>query len=377
MNDPRPARAVGHRANAVLVTTAFATGVLLSLAIRPASRTVEGNGAKAEQRSTRWRAPSAFPTALPILGEHMHRVSAQIRNATHGRLNVEVFDPGKLVPAFGITPAVRDGKVEAGFTSLIYDMGRIPASPLLAAVPFGMEPGAFAAWWYEGGGQQLAETTYAAHGVHPVLCGLIGPETAGWFRRAVRSTEDFVGLKIRFSGLGGRVLQALGASVTVLPAGEIYPALEKGAIDATEFSLPEIDQRIGFHRIVRYNLFPGWHQTFSAFHLLVNRARWAELDDSARTGVEMACTAGVTRMLARAEATQGAFIERFRASGGTAMRLPAPLLAELRATTTRVLETEAANDDRFARVLASQRAFSAQYRTWRHLGYLTPQERAP
>ena len=379
MTEPRAIRVVSHRAIAVLVAVAFASGLLVSLAVRPPTQRI-GKAPSTDilpGDTIRWRTPSAFGQTLPILGEHMRNVSDRVRSVSRGRLEIEVFDPGKLVPSFSISQAVRDGKVEAGFTWLGYDMGRIPVAPLLSSVPFGMEPWEFTAWWYEGGGQQMAQEAYHLHGVHPVLCGVIGPETAGWFRTEIKRVDDLVGLKIRFAGLGGRVLQNLGASVTVIPAGEIYPALEKGAIDATEFSLPEIDQRIGFDRIVGHNLFPGWHQPFTAFHLIIHPDRWTALDESTRAAVESACTAGVTRMLARAEATQGTFLERLKARGVTAERLPEPLLAKLREATTTMLATEAARAPQFARVLESQRAFRAQYRTWRRLAYLTLEETAP
>jgi TRAP-type mannitol/chloroaromatic compound transport system substrate-binding protein len=135
-----------------------------------------------------------------------------------------------LVPAMEITESVKEGKIEAGYQWVGHDQGRIPASTLIAAVPFGMEPMEFLAWWYYGGGQALGEALYQPHNVMPILCGITSPETAGWFREPVESLDDLVGVKIRFAGLGGRVLQQPGASVTMIPAGETFQALEKGAI---------------------------------------------------------------------------------------------------------------------------------------------------
>lgn len=318
----------------------------------------------------RWKVPVAFGTNLPALGDNIVYVADALKAASGGAVQMKVFEPGKLVPPFSITDAVKDKKVEAGYTWVGYDQGKIPSSPLLAARPFGMEPWEFAAWWYEGGGQALAEEVYAEHGVHPILCGLIGPETAGWFRNEITSLDDLKGLKIRFAGLGGQVLQKLGASVTMIPGGEIFQALEKGAIDATEFSMPAIDQKLGFDKVVKINYFPGWHQTYTSFHLVVNKEIWDDLENSTKALIDMACTAGVTRNLAKGEAIQGAVIAGFPDKGVTAKSLPENLLRELQKVAHEVLEEEASKDAAFKKIYESQEAFSKAYKNWKELAYL-------
>jgi TRAP-type mannitol/chloroaromatic compound transport system substrate-binding protein len=240
---------------------------------------------------------------------------------------------------------------------------------LFGAVPFGMTPWEYSAWWVRGGGLELAREIYRPRGIEPILCGLIGPETAGWFRHAIEVPGDVEGLKIRFAGLGGRALQKLGASVTMMPGGEIFQALEKGAIDATEFSLPAVDARLGFDRVARFNYFPGWHQPHTAFHLVVHKPTWDALPPATRQTIELACGSGVHRNLANAEATQGAAIEAFEASGVETRTLSPALLAALERAVGEVLAEEAAADADFARVLEHQRAFRAQYRRWRALAY--------
>jgi TRAP-type mannitol/chloroaromatic compound transport system substrate-binding protein len=206
--------------------------------------------------------------------------------------------------------------------------------------------------------------------VRPLLCGLIGPETAGWFREELHGPEDLAGLKIRFAGLGGKAMQGLGASVTMLPGGEIFQALEKGAIDATEFSLPIVDQRLGFDRVAPINYFPGWHQPFTAFHLVVNVESWGELGPAGQALLELACRAAVTRKLSRGEGTQGPVLRASAEKGVRVLRLPASILAALAVESRALLDEEAARDADFARVLKSQRAFSADYALWRELAYL-------
>jgi TRAP-type mannitol/chloroaromatic compound transport system substrate-binding protein len=313
--------------------------------------------------------PVAFSTNLPALGDNALDLQNALEAATDGRVRLQVFEPGMLVPPFQIVDAVHADKIQAGYTWLGYDQGKLPASVLFGAVPFGLEPIGFATWWFEGGGRELAHEIYEPLGVRPILCGLIGPETAGWFREEIVTLKDIEGLKIRFAGLGGKVMQRLGASVTMLPGGEIFQALEKGAIDATEFSLPVVDERLGFDRVARYNYFPGWHQPFSAFHLVVNQRRFDALAPADRALIETTCTAAVLRNLARAEAIQGPVLEAQAAKGVHLRELPADVQDELRRVTGQVLAEEAAADRDFARVLESQRAFAVDHDRWRMLAY--------
>ncbi len=366
-------RSISPRAFFVAVITALLAGVVVSLAIRspgqaPDTSVRANNGPGFE--TVRWRVTSSFTSAMPVIGQGPLRVAENLRLITNGAIEFEYFEPGEVVPAFEITEAVKDRKIQAGFMWVGYDQGRIPASTLISAVPFGMEPMEFAAWWYHGGGQALGEALYNEHNVHPILCNIVGPETAGWFREPITSLEDFQGLKIRFAGLGGKVLQRLGASVTMIPGGEIFQALEKGAIDASEFSLPVVDRMLGFGRVAPYNYFPGWHQTFTTAHLLINLDVWNELTPESRAIMDLACQADITYAFAEGEAVQGEIIRNFPNEGISAETLPVELLEQLREVAQEVLDEEAANDEHFARILASQREFSENYRYWKTKGYL-------
>jgi len=364
---------VSPRALLVAVIVALAVGLLGSLAVRPpgAGPAVAGHEqAGAGFESLRWRITSSFTSAMPVIGSTPLNLAEDLRVLSGGTIEFEYFEPGEVVPAFQITEAVRDGKIEAGVMWVGYDQGRIPASTLISAVPFGMEPMEFAAWWYHGGGMALGEDLYHEHNVHPVLCGIVGPETAGWFREPINSLEDLRGLKIRFAGLGGKILQRLGASVTMIPGGEIFQALEKGAIDASEFSLPVVDRMLGFGRVASYNYFPGWHQTFTTSHLLVNLDEWHALRPETRYLIDLACMAQVTYSYSEGEAVQGEVIRHFPEEGIHAMTLPDDILRKLREIAQVVLDEEAANDVHFAEILASQRAFSETYRYWKTKGYL-------
>lgn len=354
-----------------LVATALIVGFLGSLALRaPGQGGKAAYGTEVALDTIKWKVPVSFAVTLPALGDTPLLVSELAKASSGGRTELTIFEPGKLVPPNAITDAVKDKKVEAGYTWLGYDQGKIPASPLLSAVPFGMEPWEFTAWWYEGGGKALGEKVYAEHGVVPILCGITGPEAAGWFRNEVKQLSDLNGLKIRFAGLGGKVMQSLGASVTVLPAGEIFGALEKNAIDATEFSMPAIDEKLGFYKIAKFNYFPGWHQPFTAFHLVVNKDTWNKVGKGTQASIETACTAGVLRSLSKGEAIQGRALELYKANGVKTVSLPEPVLREIQKTANKVLEAESAANPLFKEVYDSQRKFTAEYHSWKSLGYL-------
>ena len=365
---------ISNRAALFAVVTAFVVGTVGTLAIRPVHAPDAGSLASAQTKTSpariAWRLPIVFQTTMPVLGDNPVYLTQMIKAASGGAIDLQIFEPGEIVPAFSITDAVRDGKVSAGYTWLGYDQGKIPASPLISAVPFGMEPWEYTAWWYEGNGRQLTEALYQRYNIHPILCGITGPETAGWFRRRIDSLDDVKGLKIRFAGLGGQVIERLGASVTMLPGGEIFQALEKGAIDATEFALPVVDQSLGFNRVAPYNYYPGWHQPFTSSHLVVNLAQWQTLSATDQAMLELGCTAAVTRNLAQAEALQGEVIEGFADIGVSAEILPEPLLRELNNVSDQILQEEADRDPDFAEILASQKAFRSQYAQWKSRAYL-------
>ena len=320
----------------------------------------------------RWKMPVAFATNLPGLGSPAAWVADSLNTASDGHVQVRVYEPGKLVPVFDILQAVSDGKVDAGYTWIGYDQGKVPAIPLFAAVPFGMKPWAYTGWYYYGGGHEMLQEVYANKGfkVHAQLCGIIGPETAGWYSEKIETLEDYKGLKIRFAGLGGKVLEKLGASVTMIPGGELYQALEKGTIDATEFSMPAIDQILGFDQVVKYNLFPGWHQQFTAQYMLINKDSWEKTTKAQKALVVASCTAATTMALAEGEYKNGKVLAGFQEKGVHADQIPIDVLKELKKVTGEVLEEEASKDADFKRVYESQNEFMKSYKVWDTRAYV-------
>ena len=215
--------------------------------------------AQAEDR-VRINMPSTFPSRLVILGSLGVKLTETVEAVSGGELQLIYHEPGALVPPLEIFDAAANGSVGAGWSVPGYWAGKNTALALFSAVPFGPSASEYVAWIYHGGGHELMNDIYNRNGLHSLICGVIAPEASGWFREEITSVEDLEGLKMRFFGLGATVMQRLGVDTQLLAGGDIYPALERGTIDATEFSMPAIDLDLGFYQIAKHYYFPGWHQ---------------------------------------------------------------------------------------------------------------------
>ena len=214
------------------------------------------------QRRVQWKMASAFGSkGLP---RHLRdRFADNVKVMSGGSLELKFFEPGALVPALECFDAVSKGSVESCWTTPGYHTGKYPALAFFTTVPFGPQLGEFLAWKWFGGGNDLRNEIYAKHNLFAFDCFAIGPETSGWFRKEVKNVAELKGIKMRFFGLGAQVMQKLGVQTQLLAGADIYPALERGVIDATEFSMPTMDVAYGFHQIAKNNYYPGWHQQVS------------------------------------------------------------------------------------------------------------------
>ncbi|MCP3670839.1 MAG: TRAP transporter substrate-binding protein [Gammaproteobacteria bacterium] len=323
------------------------------------------------------KVPVTFGTHLPGLGTTIKWVGDRIKTASGGSVKMKIYEPKKLVAPFEILDAVSSGKVNAGYATAGYWAGKIPASPLFSAVPFGPEAGEYLAWVYYGNGRKLYQEMYdqAGYNVHVVPCGIIAPETSGWFAKPINSADDLKGMSMRFFGLGGQVMQKLGVSTTLLPGGEIFPALEKKAIDASEFSMPAIDQRLGFHKIVKYNYFPGWHQQATMFELLINKDVWNKMSESQQMVTEVMCKAAMTEGFAQGEAIQfDVMKENAEKRGVKIMYWSDDMLSLFRSKWQEVVE-ENKKDAFFNKVWSDLSKFRGGYDLWEAYAFLPRAQR--
>ena len=326
--------------------------------------------AGAAQAQENWDLQSTYPGSLKQLGTLGIRIADQITRITDGQITVKFQEPGAIVPALEVFDAVGTGAVAAGWSTPGYWAGRVPALQLLAAVPFGPQAGEYLAWVKFGGGKELMDELYEPHNIKSLHCAVIAPEAAGWFRNPINKPEDLQGLTMRFFGLGAKVMEKMGVSTQLLAGGDIFPALELGTIDATEFSMPAIDLSLGFYQVAKEYYFPGWHQQSTLFDLMINLDLWESLDESTQFKIETVCDASIAYGLAEGEALQFSALKELQANGVNINTLSPEVLEALEAAWMQVAEEESAKDADFARTYASYKEFRANYAVWGELGYL-------
>ena len=225
----------------------------------------------------RWRCASSFPKSLDTIfgaGEH---VAKRVAALTDGRFQIRVFAAGELVPGLAVADAVQGGTVECAHTASYYFVGKDPTFAFDGAVPFGMNMRQISAWLNAGGGRELLRDFFAGYNMVSLPAGNTGAQMGGWFRKEIKTVTDLKGLKMRIGGFAGTVIAKMGAVPQQLAAGDIYPALEKGTIDAAEWVGPYDDEKLGFHKVAPYYYYPAWWEGAANTSLVVNLDQWNAL----------------------------------------------------------------------------------------------------
>ena len=344
-----------------LTTLALLTVSALGLAVGTASAD-----------KIRMKVASSYPSSQPLIGSAGVDVTKTITEISGGDIEMKFFEPGAIVPAFEVLDAVGAGTADAAWSNPGYHTKKDIAFAMFSAIPFGPGAGEYAAWMFYGGGQEfMNEKLYNKFGVHSEICGVSPPETSGWFRNEITSLDQMKGMKMRFFGLGARVMQKLGVDTQLLPGGEIYPALERGTIDATEYSMPVVDESAGFYQLAKYNYFPGWHQQSTLQDLLINLETWNGMTDAQRLTIRTVCRAAFTNMLAEGEAINGAALTRLRDEHGVNIRnWNEEQLATYRKAWEEVVEELKGESEVFAEAWAKLQEFEKGYNVWKENAYL-------
>lgn len=326
-------------------------------------------GAVAEEK-VRWKMHAAFGENVAVLGPPPHRIADAVETMSGGNFRIKVFEPGALTGGYAYFDPISEGAIDAAFGTPGANQGKNSAFAFLATWPFGPAAPEFVAWYKHGGGQQIAEELYARDGIKYLLCGMIPPETSGWFREEVTSLDQLQGKKMRIFGIGGKVMQKFGVSTQQLAAADIYPALERGTIDMTEFSMPAIDRSLGFYQIAKFNYFPGWHQQSTTNEMLINMDKWNALPEAYQTMLQMACDAELINMVADGEASQFEAMALNEADGVQNKTWPDEILAQFEAAWKEVLAEEIAANPDVKVVWDSYSDFHEKYKVWGDRGYL-------
>ncbi|MGB3287898.1 MAG: TRAP transporter substrate-binding protein [Burkholderiaceae bacterium] len=322
------------------------------------------------QERTRWRMHSAYPQAMPVAGATAFEIGKEIKLLTDGKFDIRVYEPGALVAGTKYYEAVSEGALDAAYGSPGFNVGKNSAYAFFAAVPFGPGAGEMLAWLRHGGGLALAQEMYAKDNIHMLPCGILPPESGGWFRKEIKSLDDLRGLKMRFLGLGAKVMEQFGVSTQLLAPGEVYQALELGTLDAAEQSVPAIDRGLGFYQVAKFNYFPGWHQQSTVQELLINKKSWDKLGKAQKLMIEMACDRATVAQLADGEAGQYAIIKKNEADGVATKEWSKDMLDAFHKAWKKVIAQETAQNPDSAKVWASLSKFRDDYKVWGTRAYL-------
>ncbi|MEM9014989.1 MAG: TRAP transporter substrate-binding protein [Pseudomonadota bacterium] len=308
---------------------------------------------------------TTWPKDFPGLGTMAERTAQFITEMSGGAMRVRVFAAGELVPAFESFDAVSNGAADLYHGAEYYWVGKSPAFAFFTAVPFGMTAPEIMAWTEFGGGQALWDELSARFNIKPFAAGNTGHQSAGWFKRPITSLDDMRGLKIRMPGLGGEVLRRIGASAVAISGGEIFSALESGAIDGTEWVGPWNDLAFGFYKEAKYYYWPGIHEPGAQLGVGVNLDVWSGLSLQEKSIIRGACQWANNLSIAEYMHHNGAALDQLIAEHGVqSLRLPDDVLSALADATRTVLEETASTDDITARIYESFKASLARSQAW-------------
>ena len=301
-------------------------------------------------RRVRWRLASSFPRSLDTIFGGAEELAARVKAMTGGNFDIRVYPAGELVPGLQVMDAVQNGTVQAGQTCSYYYIGKKPALAFDTCVPFGLSSRQQIAWLEQAGGRELIDGLFADFGIKTLISGNTGVQMGGWFKNEVPDLAGLSGLRMRIPGMGGKVMSALGVSVQNIAGGDIYPALERGAIDATEWVGPYDDEKLGFHKAAKNYYYPGWWEPGASMSIYVGQKAWDDLPAEYREILTTAAAQAGLSMQAKYDALNPPALQRILGQGVTMRPFTDDVMAAAKAAAAQLLADEAAADPEYAKV---------------------------
>lgn len=332
-----------------------------------AAATVAAPALGAEAPSVRWRLASSFPKSLDTIYGGAETLAKRVSELTGGKFQIRVFAGGEIVPGTQVLDAVQSGTVECGHTASYYYVGKNKAFAFDTSIPFGLTSRQQAAWMYFGGGMALMREFFAQYGVVNFPGGNTGAQMGGWFRNEVKSLADLKGLKMRIPGLGGEIMARLGAVPQTIAGGDIYPALEKGTIDATEWVGPYDDEKLGFYKVAKNYYYPGFWEPGPQLSFLVGKKEWDKLPPEYKAAFEAAAAEANILMQAEYDAKNPQALVSLLQKGVKLHKYPADILKAAQTEAFKLYDEEAAKNPAFAKIYASWKKFRSLEQGWFNL----------
>jgi len=312
----------------------------------------------------KWRLASSFPKSLDTIYGAAEQMSKRVAAATGGKFQIQVFAAGEIVPGLQVLDAVQNGTVQCGHTAPYYYWGKDPAFALDTAVPFGLNARQMNAWQIFGGGLELLREFYKGYNIYNIPCGNTGAQMGGWFRKEIKTVADLKGLKMRIGGFAGTVIAKMGAVPQQLAAGDIYPALEKGTIDAAEWVGPYDDEKLGFNKVCKFYYYPGWWEGGPQLDLFVNTGEWAKLPKEYQNILEAACWEANTWMVAKYDAQNPAALKKLVGSGTQLRAFSKEIMVASYKAALEVYKEASEKSPHFKKIYESMTAFRTEQLLW-------------
>ena len=312
----------------------------------------------------KWRLTSSFPKSLDVPYGSAETLAKFVAEATDNKFQIQVFAAGEIVPPFQAVDAVTNQTVEMCHTAAYYFIGKDPTFALYCSVPFGLNSRQQNAWFQDHGGQDMLNEFGKKFKLYGIAGGNTGTQMGGWFRKEIKTVADFNGLKYRIGGWAGKTIQKLGGVPQQIPGGDIYPALEKGTIDAAEWVGPYDDEKLGFYKVAKFYYYPGWWEGGTALHFYINTEKWDALPKAYKSLLTVGAGYSNMDVQAKYDARNPQALKRLVA-GGTQLRPFSQEIMEaaLKASNEVNAETSAANAD-FKKIWESQQAFRNDENLW-------------
>jgi TRAP-type mannitol/chloroaromatic compound transport system substrate-binding protein len=312
----------------------------------------------------KWRLASSYPKNLDTIFGTLDEMCQRIAAATDGKFQIRPFAAGEIVPGLQVLDAVQNGTVEAGQTASYYYVGKDPTFAFDCAVPFGLNARQQNAWMYQGGGLQLMRDVFKDYNIVQFPAGNTGAQMGGWFRNEIKSVDDLKGLKFRIAGIAGKILSQLGVVPQQIAGGDIYPALEKGTIDAAEWVGPYDDEKLGFYKVAKYYYYPGFWEGGPQLTLYVNVKPWEALPKPYQAVFEAAAVESNMSMLAKYDADNMPALRRLVANGAVLKPFPRDVMEAAYKASFELYDQIAASNPKFKKVYDQWKQFRADEYLW-------------
>jgi TRAP-type mannitol/chloroaromatic compound transport system substrate-binding protein len=316
------------------------------------------------QQAIRWRLASSFPKSLDTIYGGAEVFAQKVKALSGGKFDISVHAAGELMPAFGVVDSVQQGSVEAAHTAPYYFFGKDETFAIGGAIPFGLNSRQMSAWTFEGNGLKLMREFYAKYNMISFPCGNTGAQMGGWFRKEMKSVADLKGLKFRIGGFAGKVIERMGGVPQNIPGGDIYPALEKGTIDAAEWIGPYDDQKLGFNKVAPFYYYPGWWEGGLQLDLYINQKAYDALSAENKAIVEAASAYAHVEMQAKYDVKNPNALKQLVGAGAKLRPFPADLMAAAFKTSMALYDELGAKNENWRKVYADYSKFRSDQNLW-------------